>query len=255
MKRLSLVAYGAVAYILFNVAFVYMIGFLLDLGVPKAVNDGATTPFVLAVFINVGLIFLFGFFHSLMAREKFKAWWTKIIPADAERSTYVLQSALFLGLAMWQWQPIPITIWAVEGAWMWTAYAICALGVALVLTSTFLIDHFELFGLRQIWSASTNRQMPKPKFVTPSLYRFVRHPMQLGMILLVFGTPVLTVGHLIFAALMTLYILIGLWFEERSLEREFGDAYRAYRRHVPMLIPRLTPVSREKLTLQKAHIV
>ena len=248
MKRLSLVAYGAVAYVLFNVAFVYMIGFLLDLGVPKAVNDGAAVPIALAVLINVGLIFLFGFFHSLMAREKFKAWWTKIIPEDAERSTYVLQSALFLGLAMWQWQPIPITIWAVDGGLMGIAYAICALGVVLVLTSTFLIDHFELFGLRQIWSASTNRPMPKPKFVTPSLYRFVRHPMQLGMVLLVFGTPVLTVGHLIFAALMTLYIFIGLWFEERSLVREFGNKYRTYRQHVPMLIPRLTPVSREKLT-------
>jgi len=253
MKRLSLIAYGAIAYILFNVAFVYMIGFLLDLSVPKAINDGAVTPLGLAIFINVGLVFLFGFFHSLMARERFKAWWTKIIPEDAERSTYVMQSALFLGLAMWQWQPIPITLWAVDGGLAWAAYATCALGVVFVLTATFLIDHFELFGLRQIWSASTNRPMPKPKFVTPFLYRFVRHPMQLGMVLVLFGTPVMTVGHLIFALSMTAYILIGLWFEERALVREFGDTYRAYQKHVPMLIPRLTPVSREKLNLSSTQ--
>lgn len=250
MNRLLLVAYGAIAYLCFNVAFVYMIGFLLDLFVPKAINDGASSPIALAIFINLGLVFLFGFFHSLMARESFKAWWTKLVPADAERSTYVLQSALFLGLAMWQWQAIPQTIWAFEGALAWAAYLVCALGVACVLTSTFLIDHFELFGLRQVWAASTRRPMPQPKFVTPFLYRFVRHPMQLGVVMVLFGTPHMTLGHLVFATSMTLYILIGLWFEERALLREFGDAYRAYQRHVPMLVPRLTPVSRDKLSVQ-----
>ena len=247
MKRPGLILGGATAYILFNAAFLYMIGFLLELPVPKAINDGAALPVAGAVAINVGLVFLFGFFHSLMARERFKRWWTQIIPADAERSTYVMQSALFLSLAMWHWQPLPTTIWAFDGAAAWVAYGICALGVFLVLLSTFLIDDFELFGLRQIWSANTEREMPKPVFRTPALYRFVRHPMQLGVILVFFGTPHMTAGHALFAGLMTVYVLIGLWFEERALVREFGDAYRAYQQHVPMLIPRLTPISPAQL--------
>ena len=247
MQRPGLILYGACAYILFNAAFLYMIAFLLGLPVTAASDAGTPPGPVLAVAINTGLVFLFGFFHSLMARQRFKQWWTRIIPADAERSTYVLQSALFLALAVWQWQPLPATIWSVDGALAWMAYGICGLGVFLVLVSTFLIDHFELFGLRQIWQANRARPMPAPQFRTPSLYRFVRHPMQLGVILLVIGTPHMTVGHALFAGLMIAYVLIGLWFEERSLVREFGDAYRAYQRHVPMLIPRLTPVSADTL--------
>lgn len=242
MKRPFLILYGASAYILFNAAFLYMIGFLLELPVPKAINDGTSLSLAAALVINIGLVFLFGFFHSLMARERFKRWWTTIIPADAERSTFVLQSALFLGLAMWQWQPLPTTIWALDGAASWIAYGICGLGVVLVLVSTFLIDHFELFGLSQIWNANKNRPMPKPEFKTPMLYRFVRHPMQLGVILVFFGTPHMTFGHALFAGLMTAYVMIGLWFEERSLVREFGDTYRDYQRQVPMLIPRMTPI-------------
>lgn len=243
MKRPGLILYGLSAYILFNAAFLYMIAFLLGLPVPNTINDGQSLPVVAALAVNIGLVFLFGFFHSLMARERFKRWWTRIIPADAERSTYVMQSALFLGLAMWQWQPLPATIWALDGAAIWVAYGICGLGVGLVLLSTFLIDHFELFGLSQIWNANKNRPMPAPVFKTPLLYRYVRHPMQLGVILVFFGTPHMTVGHALFAGLMTAYVMIGLWFEERSLVREFGDTYREYQREVPMLIPRLTPFS------------
>ena len=250
MKRPGLILYGAIAYVLFNAAFLYMIGFLLELPVPKAINDGVSLPVVAAVAVNVGLVFLFGFFHSLMARERFKRWWTRIIPADAERSTYVLQSALFLSLAMWQWQPLPATIWAVEGAAAGVAYGICGLGVFLVLLSTFLIDHFELFGLRQIWTANREQPMPRPIFRTPSLYRFVRHPMQLGVILVFIGTPHMTAGHALFAGLMAAYVMIGLWFEERSLVREFGEAYRLYQREVPMLIPRLTPFRPAQLQKQ-----
>ncbi|WP_171136533.1 MULTISPECIES: methanethiol S-methyltransferase [unclassified Ruegeria] len=250
MNRPGLILYGAVAYVLFNVAFLYMIGFLLQLPVPKAINDGTTSAWPVAVVINFGLIFLFGFFHSLMARQAFKSWWTRIIPADAERSTYVLQSALFLILAMWQWRPLPETIWIVDGALAWLTYGICALGVFLVLLSTFLIDHFELFGLRQIWTANRSQPMPKPQFRTPGLYRFVRHPMQFGVILVLFGTPHMTVGHALFAGLMMVYVMIGLWFEERSLEREFGDTYRAYQAMVPMLIPRLKPLRSSDLETQ-----
>ena len=252
MHRPFLILYGLVAYVLFNVAFLYMIAFLLHLPVPKAINDGAATSVAAAVAINVGLVFLFGFFHSLMARQQFKAWWTRIIPADAERSTYVLQSALFLGLAMWQWQPLPTTLWHVSGGLAWIAYGVSALGVLLVLLSTFLIDHFELFGLRQIWNANRSQPMPVPQFRTPALYRFVRHPMQLGVILVLFGTPHMTVGHALFAGLMTAYVMVGLWFEERALVREFGDTYRWYQRNVPMLIPRLTPIKRVSLHQTRA---
>ena len=132
MKRPGLLLYGASAYILFNAAFLYMIGFLPDLPIPKAINDGVQSPALIAVAINTGLIFLFGFFHSLMARERFKQWWTKIVPPDAERSTYVLQSAIFLGFAMWQWRPLPSTVWSVDGGLVWIAYGVCGLGVALV---------------------------------------------------------------------------------------------------------------------------
>lgn len=247
MKRPILILYGLTAYILFNIVFVYMIGFLLDLPIAKTINSGIPGPVATAVAVNLGLVFLFGFFHSLMARERFKTWWTTIVSPDAERSTYVLQSALFLGLALWQWQPIPATIWQFDGVFSWLAYVIFGIGVMMVLISTFLIDHFELFGLRQIWSASKDRALPKPQFRTPALYRFVRHPMQLGVILVFFGTPHMTVGHLLFASAMTVYVLIGLWFEERSLVREFGETYRSYQKMVPMLIPRLVPIAPDAL--------
>lgn len=237
MKRPIILIYGVVAYVLFNLSFLYMLGFLQALFVPKAINDGPSASAAYAFLINVGLIFLFGFFHSLMARQWFKNWWTRIIPKAAERSTYVLQSALFLGLAMWQWQPMPTTLWSFDGALALASYAIFGLGVCMVLLSTFLIDHFELFGLRQIWCANRGGVMPEPVFRTPFLYRIVRHPMQLGMILVLFGTPHMTVGHMLFALSMTAYVLIGLWFEERALFREFGEAYRDYQRRVPMLIP------------------
>ncbi len=247
MQRPFLLVYGVTCYALFNASFLYLAGFLLDLFVPKAINDGFATPLGQAIAINIGLVFLFGFFHSLMARQRFKKWWITIVSADAERSTYVLQSALFLSFAMWQWRPMPGVIWHVDGMAAAIAYALFALGLGLVLLATFLIDHFELFGLRQIWSANANTAMPEPRFRAPGLYRFVRHPMQLGVILLLFATPHMTVGHLLFAGLMTLYVMIGLWFEERSLLREFGDVYRVYQRQVPMLIPRLIPLSRAQV--------
>lgn len=242
MKRPGLILYGATAYILFKAVFLYMIGFLLEIVVPKGINGGQSGPVWASVAINVGLVFLFGFFHSLMARAQIKAVWTRIIRADAERSTYVLLSAIFLYLAMLFWQPLPTPVWSLDDGLAVVAYMVCGLGVGLVLLSTFLIDHFELFGLRQIWTASAAQPMPKPTFRTPFLYRFVRHPTQLGMILFLVGTPNMTVGHALFAGLMTFYVLIGLWFEERSLVREFGETYLAYQRQVPMLFPRLTPV-------------
>jgi protein-S-isoprenylcysteine O-methyltransferase Ste14 len=241
MKRLILILYGLTAYALFNLSFVYLLGFLQDFAVPKGINDGETTSAIQALAINVFLVFLFGFFHSLMARDSFKRWWTKIIPESAERPTYVLQSAVFLAVAMFYWQPMPQVIWAIDGVWAVLTQVLFVLGVATLLTSTFLIDHFELFGLKQVWYASRDRKIPEPRFVQPLLYRIVRHPMQLGMITLLFATPLMTVGHLVFATSMTIYVLIGLYFEERALLRQFGDQYARYQEQVPMLIPRLLP--------------
>ncbi|MEO0913954.1 MAG: methyltransferase, partial [Pseudomonadota bacterium] len=239
-SRVTVFAYGVLAYLLFLAVFTYMAGFLLDILVPKAINDlGAEQPVGVpqAVAINLGLIFLFGFLHSLLARERAKRLLLKVLPAAAERSTFVVQSSLCLALAMWQWQPLGGTIWHLEGAAAVPAYLVFAIGAGIVLWSTFLIDHFELFGLRQIWSHLRQQPMPEAEFRTPALYRIVRHPMQLGVILLVFATPHLTLGHLLFAGSMTLYIFVGLYFEERALRRQFGARYAAYQAAVPMLIP------------------
>lgn len=241
MKRRALIAYGLFAYLLFNLSFAYLLGFLLDVGVPRAINEGAVSAPLPALTINVFLVFLFGFFHSLMARESFKRWWTRIIPPDAERPTFVLQSALFLSVAMIFWQPMPQVIWQLEGMAEVGVLVLFVLGVVTVFTSTFLIDHFELFGLKQVWSAGQEKPASEPEFVTPFLYRIVRHPMQLGVLVLLFATPQMTIGHLIFSVAMTIYVLIGLCFEERALLREFGVDYARYREEVPMLIPRWFP--------------
>lgn len=237
MKRPTLLLYGFACYVLFNISFLYMAGFLSEKLVPKAINDGEIISLPTAIAINSFLIFLFGFFHSLMARKRFKDWWVGIVSKDAERSTYVLQASLFLSLVMWQWQPMPQTLWQVQGAFALAVYGIMAIGILVVLISTFLIDHFELFGLSYVWSASRSKPAPDPTFQTPLFYKLVRHPMQLGVVITVFATPHMTLGHLLFASAMTLYIVIGLHFEERSLVREFGDEYRAYQRRVPMLFP------------------
>ncbi len=250
-QRYIIFVYGVAAYVLFLGVFTYMAGFLLGFIVPKGINDpgnGHPPPIAAAIFINLLLIALFGFFHSLLARDRVKRLLLRILPQPAERSTYVVQSSLCLGLAMWQWQPLPGIIWDLHGTAAILAYAFFAMGTVIVLWSTFLIDHFELFGLRQIWTHLRGQNMPAPMFRKPSLYKIVRHPMQLGIIILVFATPQMTVGHLLFASAMTAYIFVGLHFEERALTREFGDDYRAYQSTVPFLFPRLFPASRRRST-------
>ncbi|MBG6145261.1 methanethiol S-methyltransferase [Roseibium album] len=237
MKRPVLLLYGIVSYAAFNISFLYLAGFLLDVGVPKSINEGNVASLGIAAVTNFGLIFLFGFFHSLMARQWFKNWWTRFVPVEAERSTYVLQAAAFLSLLMGFWKPMPAEIWSVTGWSAVAVYLVFAIGLTILLLSTFLIDHFELFGLRQVWSAGRGSSMPSPRFRTPLLYKLVRHPMQLGVMLAFFATPHMTVGHLFFAVAMTGYVLIGLYFEERALVREFGDNYRDYQARVPMLLP------------------
>lgn len=237
MQRPALLLYALVTYALFNATFLYFVGFLLDLGVPKGINDGVLASTATAVATNASLVFIFGFFHSLMAREKFKGWWIRLVSPEAERSTYVLQASVFLALLMWMWRPMPMTLWQLENSLMLAVYGFFSFGVIVVLLSTFLINHFELFGLQQVWIAQSNRPIPQPKFVTPFLYRIVRHPMQLGILLVLFATPHMTVGHFFLASTLTIYVMIGLHFEERSLVRVFGHRYKLYQQQVPMLLP------------------
>lgn len=232
MKPVIIFAFGLLAYIAFNASFLYFAAFLLGF-----IGPVGSASFWSALAINLGLVFLFGFTHSLMARDRFKAWLTRFLPHEAERSTFVLQSSVFLALAVWGWQPMEGVIWAFDGAIALAFYAAFAVGLGILLLSTFLIDHFELFGLRQIWSHLTGKPMPQVSFRTPLLYRVVRHPMQLGVVIILFATPVMTLDHLVLALAMTAYVMVGLYFEERSLKRMFGQQYLDYADQVPMLIP------------------
>ena len=266
MKRVMILVYGVVSYVIFLLTFLYLIAFLgnvqqTPLGtqwlpwvadlVPYSVAAGRETGHIgLAVLINVALILLFGLQHSIMARTGFKRWLKQAVPESAERSTYVLVSSACLILLYWQWRPLPAELWAAEStlgqAFGWGVFG---LGFAIVLLSTFLINHFDLFGLRQVWGEFRNRPNPPLPFVTPLLYAVVRHPLYLGFLLAFWGGPGMTVGGLIFAAGMTAYILIAVRLEERDLVRFHGDAYRDYQEQVPMLVPlpghRYRPASQE----------
>ena len=231
--------FSVICYALFNAVFLYLAAFLLEVGVAKTINSGEVGHWAPSLAINLGLIGLFGATHSLMARDWFKRLLIRIAPQVVERSIYVLQSSIFLAIAMLHWRAMPQVIWHVDGVGAWLFYAAFALGTFLLLWSTFLIDHFELFGVRQTWAHLRGEPMPEPEFRTPALYRIVRHPMQLGVAIMFLATPHMTVGHLLFAGAMIAYILVGLYFEERALVRLFGDQYRAYQARVPMLIPGL----------------
>jgi methanethiol S-methyltransferase len=231
--------YGLVAYGLCLATLLYAIGFVGNVLVPKSIDTGVPAPLSEAVIVNVILLGLFAVQHSVMARRSFKRWWTRMVPPAVERSTYVLFASLTLVLLVWQWRPIPDpTIWRVDHAagaavlrtMFWS-------GWALLLVSTFLIDHFELFGLRQVHARFTERRVPVPEFRTPFLYRYVRHPIYLGLLLAFWSTPVMTAGHLLFSAMTTAYIFVGIWFEERDLVAQFGERYRRYRSQVGMLVP------------------
>lgn len=234
MKRL-IVAYSLASYVLFGLVFLWLAVFLLNLG---DLRGPATRPPAEAATLNLALIALFGMVHSVMARPAFKRRWTRIIPPAAERATYVLQSSLLLGLILWQWAPIPAVVWQVDGLAAWPIHALSALGAGIVLTATFLLGHLEFVGISQAWSNLRGTPARAQTFCTPMLYRVVRHPLQFGLLLMMIATPVMTLGHLIFVVAMALYIAIGLRFEERALLRDFGAAYAAYQRDVPMLIPR-----------------
>jgi methanethiol S-methyltransferase len=234
--RIAAFFYGAVCYLAFLAIFVYAIGFLGNFGVPKSIDSGPQLPLIQALAINLALLGLFALQHSIMARQWFKKAWTRIVPTPVERSTYVLFSSVAMFLLFWKWQPLGGVVWSVESsAGRLALYALFAAGWAIVLAATFL-NHFDLFGLRQVWLYLLGRPYTSLKFSTPGLYRYVRHPLYVGWLLTFWATPVMTAAHLVFAVATTAYILIAIQFEERDLVRSHGE-YAEYRRQVPMLLP------------------
>jgi protein-S-isoprenylcysteine O-methyltransferase Ste14 len=235
--RLLILFYAIVSYAVFFVASLYAIGFVGNVAVPKSIDSGRPENLGEAVGINLLLLGLFAIQHSIMARPAFKRWWVTIFPAACQRSTYVLLSSLILLLLFWQWRPIPTQVWRVEGISAWLLIGAGWLGWAIAFASTYMIDHLDLFGLRQAFAREA--AAPGQSFKTPLLYKVVRHPMMLGFLLAFWATPEMSVGHLLFTIMNTAYILIALQFEERDLMAEFGAAYQQYRERVPMVLPRL----------------
>jgi protein-S-isoprenylcysteine O-methyltransferase Ste14 len=236
--RLLAMAYGAGCYLIFLVAFLYAIGFVGNLVVPKTIDSGPLVPLAEALIVDLLLLGLFAVQHSVMARPGFKCRWTRLIPVPVERSTYVLASSLLLALLFWQWRPVSGAVWEIQHpmavAILWGLFG---LGWVIVLISTFIIDHFDLFGLRQVFLYAAGRPYSPPAFRVTALYRVVRHPIMLGFIVAFWATPVMTSGHILFALMTTAYIVVAVHLEERDLRAAHGHAYEEYRQRVSMLVP------------------
>jgi protein-S-isoprenylcysteine O-methyltransferase Ste14 len=239
MKRSIILAYGTVCYVMFLATFLYAIGFIGNFATPTTLDGEATGALVPSLVINLAVLVVFAVQHSVMARPAFKTWWTRIVPQAAERSTYVLFSSLAMIIMFAYWQPLGGAIWTVTDPLLTTAlYGVFAMGWAVVLAATFLINHFDLFGLRQVWLEFTGKPYTPLKFGTPWLYKYVRHPLYVGWLMVFWATPTMTAAHLLFAIVTTLYILVAIQLEERDLVAEHGKHYAEYRQRVPMLIPR-----------------
>lgn len=249
MARVAIFLYSVGAYVLFLAVFLYLIAFVGNLWVPKSIDTGTASDLGIALVVNLLLISLFGLQHSVMARPAFKRWLTGFVPAAMERSTFVLVASLVLALVMWQWRAIPTPLWQAEGPVAMGLWAMFALGWGIVLLSTFLINHFDLFGLRQGYLNLVQRAITPLPFRTTLLYRLVRHPIMLGFLIAFWFTPQMTVGHLLFAVGMSIYILVGVKHEERDLVQALGSDYIAYRRGTPAFIPGL-PGASEDLPVQ-----
>jgi len=239
MKKLITFIYGIVAYLIFLISFLYAIGFVGGFIVPKSINSGIAAPFLQALLINLLLLGVFAIQHSVMARPSFKNWITKIISPAIERSTYVLLSSLTLILLYWKWQPMSTIVWKAENEIIVTILTgIFFFGWFIVFISTFMINHFELFGLKQIFDNLKEKQTQSPKFQINFLYKIVRHPIMLGFLIAFWATPIMTVGHLVFAIMTTIYILIAVkYLEEKNLQKAIGEKYEDYQKKVPMIIP------------------
>jgi protein-S-isoprenylcysteine O-methyltransferase Ste14 len=246
MHRFTTLVYGVVSYAIFFATFLYLQGFVAGVGVPKTIDSGPVGPLGAALLVDTLLLALFGVQHSLMARPGFKAWWTRFVPRSIERSTYVLASSAVLILLFVAWRPIPAAVWTVESPIASAALrALFVAGVGLVLLSTFLIDHFDLFGLRQVVLAFRRKAYAEKRFAQPFLYRFVRHPLYVGWIVTFWATPVMSAGHFLFALVMTSYILVAI-----PMEEPLGEPYRRWRERTPLFVPRVRPVG-----VEPAHAV
>jgi len=238
MKRSIIFAYGIICYAIGMGSLFYGLGWLGNFGVPRTIDSAPETSLGFALLVNLGVLALFVVQHSVMARPAFKRWWTRIVPPAAERSTYVLFSGIAMTLMMLLWQPMGGTVWTVENptgrAVLWGLYA---LGWTILVTSTFLLNHFDLFGLRQVWLELRGREYTALEFKVPIVYNVVRHPIYVGWITLMWATPTMTAAHLVFALASTVYILVAIRFEERDLVAEHGESYTSYRDRVPALVP------------------
>ncbi|MGK7939435.1 MAG: methanethiol S-methyltransferase [Crocosphaera sp.] len=238
LSKISVLTYGIICYLISSATLVYAVGFLSNMGVSNSLDSPTQGTLLTALLVDGTLLGVFALQHSVMARQSFKAWWTKLIPQPLERSTYVLLSSLALILLFWQWQPIGIPLWIIDNlVAKIVLYSLFALGWIIVSFSTFLINHFDLFGIRQVYLYFQGKEYTHLPFKTPVLYNYVRHPLYVGWLLVVWMTPTITVAHFFLALMTTIYILIAIQLEEKDLVDIHGEKYQAYRREVPMLIP------------------